>query len=158
MISFLCPPNFKEAAASAGYICPTLRFSFLANAGGEGKGTEEQKSQVLLGRVRISYGGALWSKVIVRLYWSNREQNPAPNLSIDLDREFQNREKLYRSIPFEINGCYVPTCIPLRQPRIATLFPNLDFNFCIILDGSSLESDYVTYFNEQTKFAIKLHF
>lgn len=96
MISFLCPPNFKEAAVSAGCVCP-CKVSFLANAGGEGKGAEEQ-SQVLLDRIGIRYGGALWSKVIVRLYWSNTEQNPAPNLGIDLDREFQNQEKLYRSI------------------------------------------------------------
>lgn len=97
MKSFLCPPNFNEAAASAEYIYPTSHFSFLANAGGEGKGREEQ-SLVLLGRIGISYGGALWSKVIVRLYWSNWEQNPAPNLSIGLDSEFQNLQKLCRSV------------------------------------------------------------
>lgn len=86
---------FNEAAACAEYICPTSHFSFLANAGEGRRGTE---SQVLLAHVGINYGGALWSKVTVSLYWSNSEQNPAPNLSIDLDREFQKLSKLCRSI------------------------------------------------------------
>lgn len=36
--------------------------------------------------------------VTVNLYWSNSEQNPAPNLSVDLDGEFQKLSKLRRSI------------------------------------------------------------
>lgn len=71
---------FNDSAASAEYVCPTSHFSFLANAGGEGRrGTE---SQVLLACVGISYRGALWSKVTVSLCWSNLEQHAAPNLSI----------------------------------------------------------------------------
>lgn len=67
-----------------------------ANAGGEERiGTE---SQVLLGCVGINYRGAFRSKVTVSLYWSNSEQNPAPNLCIDLDREFQKLSELCRSM------------------------------------------------------------
>lgn len=64
--------------------------------GGEERiGTE---SQVLLGCVGINYRGAFRSKVTVSLYWSNSEQNPAPNLCIDLDREFQKLSELCRSM------------------------------------------------------------
>jgi len=86
----------NEAAASAVCICPALHFSFLANAGGgRRRGTE---SQVLLAHVGRNCGGALWYKVTVSLYWSNSEQNLAPNLSIDLGREFQNLSKQCRSV------------------------------------------------------------
>lgn len=49
----------NEAAASAECVCPTSHFSFLANAGGEGRrGTE---SQVLLAHLGVNYGRALQS-------------------------------------------------------------------------------------------------
>lgn len=87
----------NEAAASAEYICPTPCFSFLANAGREERiiGAE---NWVLLGCVSVNYRGAFQPKVTVSLYWSNSEQNPAPNLCIDLDREFQKLSEQWRSI------------------------------------------------------------
>lgn len=92
-----------EAAASAEYICPTSYFSFLVNAGGEERiGTE---SQAVLGCVGINYRGAFHSEVMVSLYWSNSEQNPAPHLCIDSDREFQSCQSYAGPwFPCEING------------------------------------------------------
>lgn len=102
----------NAAAASAECICPTSYFSFLANAGGEERiGTE---SQVLLGCVGINYRGAFRSKVTVSLYWSNSEQNPAPNLCIDLDREFQKLSELCRSMIPIWNQWPLCTCVSLK--------------------------------------------
>lgn len=58
-------------------------------------GTE---SQVLLGCAGLNYRGAFQSKVMVSWYWSNSEQSPAPNLCIDLDREFQKLSEQWRSV------------------------------------------------------------
>lgn len=102
----------NEAAASAEYICPTSYFSFLANAGGEERTGSE--SQALLGCVGINYRGAFQSKVTVSLYWSNSEQNPAPNLCIDLDREFQKLSELCRSMITVWNQWPLCTCISLK--------------------------------------------
>lgn len=102
----------NEAAASAEYICPTSYFSFLVNAVGEERIGSE--SQVLLGCIDTNYRGALWSKVTVSLYWSNSEQHPAPNLCIDLGREFQKLSELCRSMITVWNQWPLCTCVYLK--------------------------------------------
>lgn len=56
------------------------------------------EGQVLLAQIGINFRGALWYKVTVSLYWCNSEQNPDPNLSVILIREFQKLSKLCRFI------------------------------------------------------------
>lgn len=102
----------NEAAASAEYICPISYFSSLASAGGEERIGSE--SQVLLGSVGINYRGAFRSKVTVSLHWSNWEQNPAPDLCIDLDREFQKQSELCRSVITVWNQWPLCTCVSLK--------------------------------------------
>lgn len=86
----------NEAAAIAEFNCSTLHFSFLANAGCEAGGGME--GQVQLAQIGINFRGVLWYKVTVSLYWCNSEQNPDPDLSVILVREFQKLSKLCRFI------------------------------------------------------------